>query len=252
MQPNDRSAADDHVTSTDRRDALAMSAILASEPELYVDVTGVPRITLPLAPTSEARMPWSLRHARVRAEIAELVFHKRGLILFEHEIRRILCVLEGKAWREQRYDLDTVQALDAEPLVEALYIYLHQPEVNGRFSGTCTKLLSDLKKVAVKNGVDIACDAWPKGPARLSFRIGELTKLLEKFKITAKRGRANGGAKCVLIKSPFRRDAGAKAASQPATSDNSHYPKDLRVRGGGDDGSKLLDRIAKKEGGTQE
>lgn len=233
-----------------RRDIVAMETILAMKPELYVDVAGEPRIELPFAcgDPNRPQSPWSLRHDRVRVEIAAFVFHTAGIILFDQEITRILYVLEGKAWKDHRIDIELQQALDEEPLVEALFIFLHQPETEGRFQDSCSKLLTALTKIGRKNGVDTRSKAWPKGAASLSCRLGQLEALLAKCGIKVARGRFPGGARYGKLESDFTRDGGKQTPSQTSSVDNKHHPKTLRNidarDGAGDD---IFDRIQTSE-----
>ena len=233
-----------------RRDLDAMKTILAMKPELFVDVAGEPRIGLPFAHGDPMRpqSPWSLRHDRVRAEIAEFVFQTAGIILFDQEITRLLYVLEGMAWKDHRIDIELQQALDEEPLVEALFIFLHQPETEGRFQDSCSKLLPALTKIGRKNGVDTRSKAWPKGAAQLSCRLGQLAALLAKCGITVTRGRLSGGTRYAKLESNFTRDGGNRAPSQTPSIDNHHHPKplgkiDARDGAGGD----VFDRIQSSE-----
>lgn len=218
------------VSSSTRRDIVALQTILDANPELFVDVAGEPRIGLPFArgDPSRPQLLWSLRHSRVRAEIAEFVYRETGSVLFDQEITRVLCVLEGRAWKDQRIDVELKQALDEEPLIEALFIFLHQPETAGQFQGQCSKLLPALTKLGRKNGVDTHSKAWPKGAAQLSFRLGQLTNLLTKCGIRVTRGRLPGGARYVNLESDFTCDGGATEPSQPVPVDKDHHPKCLR------------------------
>ncbi len=233
-----------------RRDIVAMETILAMKPELYVDVAGEPRIGLPFArgDPKPPQSPWSLRHDRVRAEIAEFVFQSAGIILFDQEITRILYVLEGKAWKDHRIDIELQQALDEEPLVEALFIFLHQPETEGRFQDSCSKLLTALTKIGRKNGVDTRSKAWPKGAPQLSGRLGQLEALLAKCGIKVARGRFVGGARYVKLESNFTCDGGKQTPSQTSSVDNKHHPKTLRIIDARDGaGGDVFDRIQTSE-----
>ena len=221
---------DDASPSSTRRDIVALQTILNAKPELFVDVAGEPRIDLPFVRGAPNRRPspWPLRHARVRAEIAEFVFRETGHVLFDQEITRILSVLEGKAWKDQRIDIDLKQALDEEPLVEALFIFLHQSETEGRFLGPCSKLLLALTKIGRKNGADTRSKTWPKGAAQFSFRLGQLEHLLAKCGITVTRGRQPGGGRYVKLESNFRCDGDPMGTPQPSSVDSGHHPKSLR------------------------
>ncbi|MGI8981878.1 MAG: hypothetical protein ACR2FY_21820 [Pirellulaceae bacterium] len=227
-----------------RRDLLALQTVLGTSPELFVDATGEPRIGLPLVSTESLRLPWSLRHPRVKAEIANLVFRSEQIILFEQEILRILTILEGQAWRDQRLDIEIRQALDDVPLVEALYIYLHQQESQGFFCGSCTKLLHALTKTAHKAGVDLKSASWPKGAAQLSRRLGQLEPLLEKAGIIVKRKRESGGTRSVEIRSNLRSGDATQPPSPPPLDANSKDFQTIATPDGSDAlSSEVFDRI---------
>ncbi len=236
----------DTSSSPTRRDLVALQAVLNAKPELFVDIAGEPRIDLPFSCITPNRrpLPWPLRHGRVRAEIAEFIFRETGHVLFDQEITRILSVLEGKAWKDQRTDLDLKQALDEEPVVEALFIFLHQPETEGRFQGPCSKLLLALTKLGRKSGVDTRSKAWPKGAAQFSFRLGQLEQLLAKCGITVTRGRQPGGARYVKLESTFTCDDGPNGTSRTSSVDSDHHPKALRKSDARDVASDaIFDRI---------
>ena len=204
-----------------RRDVAALKLILGATPELYCNIVGEPCIRLP--PLRDGPV-WSLRSGRVRAWIADFVWEEAGLVLFEQEITRLLAVLEGKAWRDQRLDLELKDAVDQEPLLEAIMIWISS---NHRFEGTSTKFLRELRKTARKYGVDTQSRAWPKGPAQLSRRIGELTRLLEKAGVAVKIGRRPGGERYIILAGGKGGDDDGKPPSQAPSIDKSHHPKPL-------------------------
>jgi hypothetical protein len=227
-------------------ESVNVQAVLDAAPELFVDAAGEPRIGLPIprGDPKHAVTIWPLRDVRVRSEIAELLFREKGRVLSESEITRILNVLEGKAWKDHRIDIDLKQALDEEPLIEAVFIFLHQPETAGQFRGSCSKLLPALTKIGRKNGVDTRSRAWPKGAAQLSSRLGQLEAMLQKCGVAVSRGRMSGGARFVSLVSNFGCGDATKAASQTPSLDNSHHPNKLRTTDACDAASEqIFDRI---------
>jgi hypothetical protein len=181
----------------------------------------------------------------VRAWIAETIWVNAGIVLLEREITRMLTVLEGKAWHDQRLDLEVKDAMDQDPVFEAIVIWIRQ---NPRFEGTQTKLLGELSKIAKKYGVDTQSKAWPKGAAQLSRRIGELIPLLFKAGVHVEIGRKPGGHRFIVLATqtgsedrPKNSDDAGQAPSHPASNDKSHHPKQLRQsdNGGGDIFEKL-------------
>lgn len=231
-------------------ESVNVQAILDATPELFVDAAGEPRIGLSIARGDPERSVtiWPLRDVRVRSEIAEFLFREKERVPSGSEITRILNVLEGKAWKDHRIDIDLKQALDEEPLIEAVFILLRQPETAGQFRGSCSKLLQALTKVGRKNGVDTRSRAWPKGAAQLSSRLGQLEAMLQKCGVAMKRGRMPGGARFVSLVSNFNCDDGAKTASQTPSLDNSHHPNKLRTTDACDTASEsIFDRIQTSE-----
>lgn len=224
------------------RAATALRLILNSTPSLYCNVVGTPCIGLPSIrpgpPQEEAQEEWPLRSERVRAWIGEFFWEQTGMVLRERGITQTVIVLEGKAWHDQRLDLELSAAMDQEPVLEAAVIWMNQ---NPRFEGTQTKLLEELGKIAKKYGVDTQSQAWPKGPAQLSRRISELESLLKKAGVAVTIGRKPGGDRFVVLdkvkageEKPKEGDDVGTTPSQPASVDKSHHPKMLRRCGGGD------------------
>lgn len=233
-----------------RIEAITVQTILDATKELYVDAAGEPRIGLPIVRGDPRRSEsvWPLRHSRVRSEIAEFIFREKGRVPSDQEITRILNVLEGKAWKDHRIDIDLKQALDEEPLIEAVFIFLHQPETAGRFCGSCSMLLPALTKIGRKNGVDTRSRAWPKGAAQLSSRLGQLKAILQKGGVEVERGRMSGGTRYVELVSNFTCGDAKKEASQTPSLDNSHHPNKLRTTDACDTASEsIFDRIQTSE-----
>ena len=109
---------------------------------MYCNIVGQPCIRLPPKRAGPTTQAWPLWSNRVRAWIAEFVWKRKTTVLLEREVTRIPWVLEGKAWEDRRTDLDVKDAMDQEPVLEALLIWLNEAE-NQSYDGNCTKLLMD-------------------------------------------------------------------------------------------------------------
>lgn len=205
-----------------RRKERALHLILANEPELFCDLSGEPCIRLPKNTTSPSPT-WSLRSDRVRFWIADFIFDNADLVLTEHEITNILTVLVGKACHDERTDVDLHQAMDQDPFVEALFIYLRE---NGNYDGNCSKLLSKLCTIATACGTDIKSKGWPKGAAQLSHRLSTLKDLIAKAGVTLEIGRNGGRERFVRLRQMKCDDVGV-VASQTLTIDKAHHPRQL-------------------------
>lgn len=231
------------------RVANALKTILSLDPQVYCNVVGTPTVRLPPAQEDHEGDEWPLQSARVRAWIAETIWDRAGIVLLEKDITRMLTVLEGKAWHDQRLDLELKDAMDQDPVLEAVVIWIRE---NPRFEGTQTKLLGELSKIGKKYGVDMRGKAWPKGAAQLSLRINKLIPLLLKAGVEVEIGRKAGGQRFIVLARkeketdiPKGCDDADQAASHPASADKSHHPKPLRHSddGGGDVFEKLKNQL---------
>lgn len=209
------SLADDGSDGKDqsRRDQIAVATVIRHTAEVFVDIASQPWIRFRTSIDDSAS--WPMRHGRVRAEIARLIYEHHNIVLFEQEINRILVVMEGLAWRNHQPNVDLQQALEIEPLFEAVFIFLRQPESGGWFRGTSTLLYAELTKVAKRSGVDQKSKLWPGGPSPLSKRLGELTEIFSAHRITVERGRNPGGTRFVRLERQFDRDDDDETPSQP-------------------------------------
>lgn len=205
------------------QDVIALRLILDANPELYCDIAGEPRIRLPTASEQPPEELWSLRSDRVRAWIAEFIWEKSTRVLLDREIDRILNILEGKAWLDQRRDLELCDAIEHESVLEALLLFI---EKEGRFEGTMTRLVQKLAMVARRAGLDIKSKKWPKGTPQFSNRIKELEPLLKKAQITVERRRDAFQRRIVLERQT--RDGASSPPSHEPSVDKSHHPKDQR------------------------
>lgn len=225
-------------TQPARRDERSLQLILDQEPTLFVNIVGEPFIGLPI-PKSTDRTPWILNHQRVRAEITGFIWENLDLVIHAHELNRILRVLECHAWRDQRVNIQLKDAIDNDPLLEGLVIFLIDANRRGGVNLPASELLTELSKVARKSGVDTNHHSWPKGAAQLSRRIGELSPILQQAGINVKRGRNPGGVRFINIhREPC--DDGKSTASQPPPIDKSHRPKTLPAADSGDDESEAV------------
>ncbi len=220
------------ITSQEKpfRAAAALKIILGLAPEVFCNVVGTPCIRLPPTETGLDLGEWPLQSSRVRAWIGETMWEGSGIVLLEKEITRILTVLEGKAWHDQRLEWDLKDAMDQDPVLEAVVIW---SEKNRSLETTQTKLLQELTKTAKKYGVDMRSKSWPKGPAQLSLRISQLIPLLLKAGVQAEIGRKSGGQRFVVLTKISKAtercmgsDDAGQAASPPASADTSWYSSD--------------------------
>lgn len=164
------------------------------------------------------------------------------IVLAEREIDRIVTVLIGRAWYDQRHDIEVTLAMDEDPLLEALVIFMHEHAV---FDKSCTALKSSLDHVARTAGLDTKDRLWPKGAPQLSHRIEGLKPLLKRAGITAELDRRSGGARFVKL-TQDKPSGGDVAGPPPASSiDNSHHPREIHRHddGDGDSRKKLFDLL---------
>ncbi len=210
--------------------ALALELIL-KEPslELFCDSGGQPRIRLPPIRQHPTEEPWRIRSERVRAWIADFVWERSKDILQDREIDRILNILEGKAWRDLKRDLELFEAIEQDPVLEALIVLMHQFIL---FEGTMTKLMRQLVKVARKAGLNVRAKNWPKGTPQLSRRIGSFERFLTKAGITVERHR-NSIERKIKLKMTVHDDP-PSTPSPSSSVDKSHHPKSQRHRDASD------------------
>ncbi len=171
--------------------ALALKTILAMQPELFINIIGQPTIRLPGVQKRPLPITCPLRSDRVKAWIAELMWSRFGIVLAEREIDRIVTVLVGKAWHDLRHDTELTEAIDDDPLLETLVIFMHEHAI---FDKSCTTLKATLEPVARAAGIDMKDRLWPKGVPQQSRRIEELKPFLKLADITAELGRRSGGS----------------------------------------------------------
>lgn len=205
------------------QDAFALEQVLAAQPELFCDMMGQPRIRLPHSRDHPVEEPWSLRSGRVRGWIADLMWEHSSLVLLDREIDRILNVLEGKAWRDQRRDIELCDAIEQDAVLEAILLLMERETL---FEGTVTKLQRELIKVAKRAGLDVKGKTWPKGSPQLSGRIRVLESLLSKAGIAVERNRDSLQRKLILKR--HAHDDPASGASRGPSVDKSHHPKGKR------------------------
>lgn len=211
--------------------AMALALILETRPELFINVVGQPTIRLPDVPGRSTPETWPLRSDRVKAWIAEFVWNRTGIVLADREIDRIVTVLVGKAWQDPRHDVELTEAMDADPLLEALLIFMHDHAV---FDTSCTALKAALDDVALLASLDTKDRLWPKAAPQLSQRIENLKPLLKRASITAELGRRAGGKRFVRLLHDKPSGGDAAGPPLPPSVDNSHHPTEFRRRDGGD------------------
>lgn len=204
---------------------IALELILDQKPELFVNLVGQPVIALPTPEEQPTARPWPLRSERVKAWIAELVWQRQDIVLGERDIDRIITVLIGKAWKDQRTNIALTEAVDQDPLLDALIVFMQQ---NAAFDGSSTKLLAELSKAAMEAGLDTRDRLWPSGAPQLSRRIRELKDLLRAAYIASETGRRGSGVRFVKLTRLKAADDGPKSPPQSPSIDKSHHPDALR------------------------
>ena len=173
-----------------------------------------------------------------------------GIVLAEREIDRTVTVLVGKAWHDQRHDIAVTEAMDQDPLLEALMILMQEHAV---FDKTCTTLKAELDHIARTAGLDTKDRLWPKAAPQLSRRIDELRPFLKRAGVTAELGRRSGGIRFVKLTNE-KSSGGDVARPPPAPSvDNSHHPKEIHRQddGDGDYRKMLFDRLRPPQPGDK-
>src|SRR5687768_13761593 len=103
-----------------RQTAAALQLILNTQPELFINLVGQPMIVLPSAGEQPSSGPWPLRSDRVKAWFAEVVWKQLRVVLAEREIDRIIIVLVGRAWHDQRTNIAITEAIEQDPLLDVL------------------------------------------------------------------------------------------------------------------------------------
>ncbi len=197
-----------------RRDQLILETVRNAKPKLFVNPLGVPSIMLPFAPKSAKKTEYPIHSARLKAELAYYICSMTQLVPHQSEINRILTILEGKAWRKNNTTPELVEAIDSDPMLEAVYIYINQPSVSGSFEGTCTKLLNELLHIANSNGIYMKVPSWPKGAAQLSHRLWKAKKLLQRGGIGIDKPPRTGPKRSIKLWKIDPGDAEKKTASQ--------------------------------------
>jgi hypothetical protein len=111
-----------------------------------------------------------------------------------------------------RHDVELTEAVDEDPLLEALLIFMHEHAV---FDKSCTALMAALDQVARSSGLDTKDRLWPKAAPQLSKRIERLKPLLKRVDIAVELGRRSGGLRFVRL--TLEKQSGGDAAAPPAT-----------------------------------
>jgi hypothetical protein len=186
------SITDQGEAGSERRDLVALKAVLACDPELFVNVVGQPSVVLPLVGDRRAGVPYRIDSLRVRAELFGVICDAAGMLPFEQEVTRILRYLESQAWKTPRTTVEYAAAVDSHPVIEAVHILLHATKVGSVHESTATKLLKDLEQVARANSIDVQQKPWPKAANALSEQLHEFRETLAKGGISFDRGRSDG------------------------------------------------------------
>jgi hypothetical protein len=204
--------------------ATALELILNQQLELFINLVGQPIIELSTGSGESNGVSCSLHSDRVKAWIAEFAWERLKIVLGEREIERIITILHGKAWHDERTNVPLVEAKEQDPLLDALLTFMHD---NAAFDKNCTALKAALGKVARKSGLDTRDRLWPKGAPQLSRRIGELKDLLETAGIDTEIGRRGNGVRYVKLTRKHTTADDTDAPPPGPSIDKSHHPKPL-------------------------
>ena len=101
--PDEENIVESDVPQPER----TLERILATALELFINLTGQPTIVLPAqSAVPGGSQEYPLRSERVRGWIAWFAWEHFQFVPTERQISRILEVLCGKAWHDQRQDTD--------------------------------------------------------------------------------------------------------------------------------------------------
>ena len=214
---------DDATDQTERRPGraeLGLQIVLASGIEFYCSSLGQPTVKLPIDENSDFRV-WPVLSDRVAAWIHHIVWQQACVVLHRQEINRIRWVIAGMAWEDERVSLDLMEAMDENPLFEALVLFIMEKR---SYDGTCTKLLAEIKKTANSRGIDQRSTAFPDDVAVLGRRIRQLLPLLEKAAIQVDCGRRGGQRYVSLLYDGDGIDPPEASGNEPPTN-SPHGPE---------------------------
>ncbi|WP_254511400.1 hypothetical protein [Anatilimnocola floriformis] len=236
---NNECTGGDSAIATDRV-GTALQLILDRRLELFVNLAGQAMIALPTSGNSETSL-WPLRSERVSSWIAAFIWDRLKVVLAEREIERVVMVLIGRAYGDQRTNIALAEAIEQDPLLDALLVFMHQ---NAVFDKSCTALRAALNKVARAIGLDMRDHLWPKGVPQLSRRISDLADLLLVAGITTKIGRRGSGVRFVkLTRTTSANGDDHETPPQGPSVDKSHHPKPLGHHVDADDETELFSRL---------
>jgi hypothetical protein len=188
-QPDDGTDDDTTPEKESRSIETALQAILDKEPDLSVMRAGIPFISWPLDKASEERTFCKLQHAQIKPGLAAFVWDTFRIVLYERELNRLVRVLEGFAWRNITTDAELSQAIEQDPFLETLFLYLRTLDADQPYEGSCSLLLSRLEKCAAKNRLLSSPADLPGGAPQLSRKLEESREFLEKLGYQLARGR---------------------------------------------------------------
>ncbi len=188
-QQNDGTDDDSKPEKETRSIETALQAILDKEPDLCVMRAGIPFISWPLDKASEERTFCKLHHPQIKPSLATFVWEEFAIVLYERELNRLVRVLEGFAWRNVTSDAELSQAIEQDPFLETLFLYLRTLDADQHYEGSCSVLLSRLEKCAVKNRLISREEDLPGGAPQLSRKLEKSREFLEKLGYQLARGR---------------------------------------------------------------
>lgn len=214
--------------------STALRLVLDTSPELFVGLSGIPMIVVGSTSNGE---PLCLHSKRIRDWVALQFWKATEDTLRELEIDQILRVLAGLAWNELRNPPSIEVAMDEDPLVEAVLVFIGR---QSRFDGTATALLKELGSVANRLGTDVRSPLWPKCPGRLSFRLQQLRGILSVAGLSIEAGRKSGRERFMTIAELDCDDKGSSLASGRSSLANTQHDSELHAGRNGDEARQSL------------
>jgi hypothetical protein len=209
---------------------MALKKILKTNPRLYCDRFGQPRIVIRVG---DKERPYSIRDSAVQAWMAFLLWDTAEISLHRQQLTWITTVLEGMAATmpfEAVSEPDAWLQASQEPVIEVVMAYLERPSARKKYDGLVSKLLTELNEGAEIISADYHSKNWPRSAAQLGYRLRHIQHLLPPIGIQISFRRTNAGStvKLELIESD---GAPPTPTLQPAPR-NPNTPNALVASGG--------------------
>lgn len=227
-----------------------LKAVLVSDMEVYVDSLGQPSIKLPARDGDNDFRVWLLHSERVLEWMERYIWQQFGFVLQIQELKRIRLILKDKARDNCHANLDLQVALDEDPLLEVLLIFLDEKK---SFEGTCTKLLEKLMETAKQKAIGQHSSVFPNDAAVLGRRIRSLTPLLEKAGVRVECGRRSAYQRYVSLVFEGNDTENSQTSPYELSTDEAKVPEVLcaSTNGNGSDIPDVFRRITPTKGGNQ-